>query len=208
MAPGLPPAPGMASKSTKLSLTQGGSTSQKANEMADKGMYKPVEYVNASKPGPALIVIPGDVKSNNVDWNQYTVRGWNSCVLNADNNGRVTPLAYSVQQGCSATDFSQYDWIVYPTLAGQRLSPVGAGDLRMKPYVNTDLALTKSFRITERLTARFRTEIANAMNHFNILTGRFNNNPVSPNFGTIQPASTPSLDAPPRVITLGLKLNW
>jgi hypothetical protein len=52
------------------SPTQGSSTSQKANEMADKGMYKPVEYANASKPGPALIVIPGEVKSNNANFAQ------------------------------------------------------------------------------------------------------------------------------------------
>jgi hypothetical protein len=118
-------------------------------------------------------------------------------------------MAYSVANfGCSATDFSQYDWIVYPILAGQRLSPAGAGDLRMKPYISTDLAMTKTFSITERLKARFRAEAANALNHFNILTGRFNTNPTTPNFGTILPASTPGLDCPPRVLTLGLKLTW
>lgn len=52
------------------SPTQGSSTSQKANEMADKGMYKPVEYANAAKPGPAIIVIPGEVKSNNASFAQ------------------------------------------------------------------------------------------------------------------------------------------
>jgi hypothetical protein len=52
------------------SPTQGSSTSQKANEMADKGMYKPVEYANAGKPGPALIVLPGQVKSNNANFAQ------------------------------------------------------------------------------------------------------------------------------------------
>ena len=52
------------------SPTQGSSTSQKANEMADKGMYKPVEYANAAKPGPMIIVIPGEVKSNNASFAQ------------------------------------------------------------------------------------------------------------------------------------------
>src|SRR5208283_3174592 len=46
------------------------STSQKTNEAADRAMYKPVEYTNASKRGPALIVIPGEVKSNNADFVQ------------------------------------------------------------------------------------------------------------------------------------------
>ena len=52
------------------SPTQGSSTSQKANEMADKGLYKPVEYPNAAKPGPMIIVIPGEVKSNNANFMQ------------------------------------------------------------------------------------------------------------------------------------------
>lgn len=52
------------------SPTQGGDTSQKANEMADKGLYKPVEYANAAKPGPMIIVIPGEVKSNNANFAQ------------------------------------------------------------------------------------------------------------------------------------------
>jgi hypothetical protein len=46
------------------------STSQKTNEAADKALYKPVEYSNAGKPGPALVVIPGEVKSNNANFMQ------------------------------------------------------------------------------------------------------------------------------------------
>ena len=46
------------------------STSQKANEAADKAVYKPIVYQNASKAGPPLIVIPGEVKSNNANFNQ------------------------------------------------------------------------------------------------------------------------------------------
>jgi hypothetical protein len=45
-------------------------TSQKTNDAADKAMYKPVEYTNAGKRGPALVVIPGEVKSNNADFMQ------------------------------------------------------------------------------------------------------------------------------------------
>ena len=47
------------------SPTAGGTTSQQANQMADKAMYKDVEYKNAAKKGPVLVVIPGEVKSNN-----------------------------------------------------------------------------------------------------------------------------------------------
>ena len=52
------------------SPTAGSSTSETANQMADKAMYKPIEYANAGKPGPALVVIPGEVKSNNASFTQ------------------------------------------------------------------------------------------------------------------------------------------
>lgn len=52
------------------SPTAGSSSSQKANEMADKGLYKAIEYENAGKPGPAIIVLPGEIKSNNATFAQ------------------------------------------------------------------------------------------------------------------------------------------
>lgn len=48
----------------------GSSTSQKANEAADQAAYKPADYQNKGKKGPALVVIPGDVKSNNATFSQ------------------------------------------------------------------------------------------------------------------------------------------
>ena len=52
------------------SPTAGSSTSQKANAAADVAAYKPVEYANKNKQGPALVVIPGEVKSNNATFTQ------------------------------------------------------------------------------------------------------------------------------------------
>ena len=52
------------------SPTAGSETSQKANAAADQAIYKPVEYVNRGTKGPALVVIPGDVKSNNASFIQ------------------------------------------------------------------------------------------------------------------------------------------
>jgi hypothetical protein len=52
------------------SPTAGSETSQKANAAADVAAYKPVEYVNKAKRGPNLIVIPGQVKSNNATFVQ------------------------------------------------------------------------------------------------------------------------------------------
>jgi hypothetical protein len=52
------------------SPTAGSDTSQRANESADQAMYRPVEYVNKAKKGPAVIVIPGEIKSNNATFMQ------------------------------------------------------------------------------------------------------------------------------------------
>jgi hypothetical protein len=52
------------------SATAGSDTAQKANAMADKGMYRDVQYANASKRGPSLVVVPGEIKSNNATFTQ------------------------------------------------------------------------------------------------------------------------------------------
>src|SRR6478609_4542261 len=52
------------------SPTAGSDTSQRANQSADQALYKPVEYVNAGKKGPALVVIPGEIKSSNATFLQ------------------------------------------------------------------------------------------------------------------------------------------
>jgi hypothetical protein len=52
------------------SPTVGSDTSQRANELADKAMYKPIAYKNIAVRGPNLIVIPGDIKSSNASFTQ------------------------------------------------------------------------------------------------------------------------------------------
>jgi len=52
------------------SPTAGSETSQKANASADQAMYEKVEYTHASTRGPAVIVIPGEIKSNNATFMQ------------------------------------------------------------------------------------------------------------------------------------------
>jgi hypothetical protein len=55
------------------SPTAGSETSQKANASADQALYQDVVYANANKPGPSLVVIPGEMKSNNATFLQkYT----------------------------------------------------------------------------------------------------------------------------------------
>jgi hypothetical protein len=52
------------------SPTAGTSTSQQANAAADAAAYQEISYVNKAKRGPALVVIPGEVKSNNATFMQ------------------------------------------------------------------------------------------------------------------------------------------
>lgn len=52
------------------SPTAGSSTSDKANAAADAAAYQEVAYVNKGRRGPALVVIPGEVKSNNASFMQ------------------------------------------------------------------------------------------------------------------------------------------
>ncbi len=52
------------------SPTAGSETSERANATADKAMYQKIEYVNASKPGPKIIVLPGEIKSTNASFEQ------------------------------------------------------------------------------------------------------------------------------------------
>ena len=48
----------------------GSSTSQQANAAADQAAYQEVEYTNKARKGPALVVIPGDIKSSNAGFMQ------------------------------------------------------------------------------------------------------------------------------------------
>jgi curli biogenesis system outer membrane secretion channel CsgG len=52
------------------SPTAGSETSRRANEAADAAAYREVEYANKGTRGPALVVIPGEVKSNNATFVQ------------------------------------------------------------------------------------------------------------------------------------------
>ena len=102
------------------SPTAGRETSQKANAAADQAAYRPVEYTNASKKGPALIVLPGDIKSNNAtfmqkftanniaDFGEVELSAANFQVLERSNLGPVLnefTLAYNLGDPDAARKF-------------------------------------------------------------------------------------------------------
>jgi hypothetical protein len=102
------------------SPTAGRETSQKANAAADQAAYRPVEYTNAGKKGPALIVLPGDIKSNNAtfmqkftanniaDFGEVELSAANFQVLERSNLGPVLnefTLAYNLGDPDAARKF-------------------------------------------------------------------------------------------------------
>ena len=48
----------------------GGSTSQQVNKMADTAAYQAISYRNAAKKGPTVVILPGQIKSNNATFTQ------------------------------------------------------------------------------------------------------------------------------------------
>lgn len=168
----------------------------------------------ADLPGNAIMLRDPKVKVNR---NQTIVRGWNPCVLQTGANGAVAPTrASTVINGCSATDFSNYAWLVPRTeFLTYRTNPLRSGQIRMPSSFTMDASVNKTVQITERLRFQFRAEAYNALNHFNVFSIRYNSNPLDANgnFGTYLPSdsgtSSPNMrDSPPRNIQLGLKLIW
>lgn len=168
----------------------------------------------ADLPGNSFMLKDPKIK---IDRHQTIVRGWNPCVLQTNTDGSVAPTrASTVINGCSATDFSQYGWIVpNNTFLTYRTNPLRSGQIRMTPQYMVDLSVNKTVQITERLRGQFRAEVFNAFNRFNLFTVRYNTNPLDANgnFGSYLPSdagasSGPMRDSPPRSIQLGFKVLW
>lgn len=168
----------------------------------------------ADLPGNAIMIRNPAVAVNR---NQAIVRGWTPCVLQQAPNGTVSPTRASTTiNGCSPTDFSQYDWLVVPQgFQTFRTNPLRSGNIRMPAAYTADLSLNKTIQIAERVRFQFRAEAFNAFNHYNVFSVRYNTNPLDPNgnFGTYLPSETGSFsgqmrDSPPRAIQLGMKLLW
>jgi len=102
------------------SPTAGSQTSQKANAAADQAIYQPVIYTNANKKGPALIVLPGEIKSNNAtflqkftanniaDFGEIELSAANFQVLERSNLGPILnefTLAYNLGDPNAARKF-------------------------------------------------------------------------------------------------------
>jgi len=95
-----------------------------------------------------------------VNRKQTIVRGWNACVLQTNADGSITPTRASTSiNGCSATDFSNYAWLIPRNeLLTYRTNPLRSGQIRMPGQFTAHLSVNKNFQITERLRFQFRAE--------------------------------------------------
>jgi Carboxypeptidase regulatory-like domain/TonB dependent receptor len=153
--------------------------------------------------------LPHNKFRTNLNWHLNQVQAWGNCVLSKLNGVVSIPggATGATAQRCG-TDMSNYDWLQVPVLENELAQPTNSSVIRMKPTMASDLAIEKNFKI-ERVNVTFRAQATNALNHFNLLTARFDINPNDgANFGTVYPGQTPTTDSPPRNINLGLKASF
>jgi len=155
------------------------------------------------------IPLPHNRFRTHLNWHQNQVQAWGNCVLSKFDG--VTSIPGGTNGPTAArcgTDMSQYDWLQVPLLENEQASPSNTDAVRMKPMILSDIALEKAFKL-ERVTVILRGQATNALNHFNLLTARFDTNPNDgANFGTVYPGQTPTADAPPRNINVSLKATF
>jgi hypothetical protein len=152
---------------------------------------------------PGNVLYVKDARNFGFTWDAATVRPVQPCVLNWDNTNKITWEQYSLDYGCS-----EPNWIIVPSY-NPRYTPYYDGRVRLQTVHLMDTSLNKTMHIGERYSVQFRAECFNAMNSFFINTAQFNNDPTSPNFGSIVKATVSAPQSNyPRQIQLGLKFLW
>jgi len=147
---------------------------------------------------------------SDVHWGANTVHIWNNCVLTQADNGVITPTANSLSLGCSATDFSNYDWLqLAPSFRPNQTNSYRSGNIRVQGTYTADASVSKMTQITERLKFQFRAEAFNVLNHWNYMLTNIDNGATSATFGAITPHTTGTTGSVnPRSIQLGFKAIW
>jgi hypothetical protein len=148
-------------------------------------------------------------------WQTQTIvtlqRGHPILISGANNNLATRPNSTGASPKLS--DPTQYEWFNTAAFVNPPTYTFGniartLPDARNPGFFNCDLSLIRNFRITERMNLQFRLEAFNLDNHTNLgfVSGGFSPgaNGLNSNstFGTITSARAP------RIIQLGMKLNF
>jgi hypothetical protein len=159
---------------------------------------------------PGSIVAIRNPGLSNVHWGANKVQINNNCILNEDDTGAIAPLPQSIANGCSATDWSQYDWLqLPPNYRPNQVNSYRSPNVRVQGTYTMDASFIKDTRINERVRAQFRAEAFNALNHCNYMLANVNNTATDPNFGSIIPhTQSTQASVNPRSIQLGFKVIW
>jgi hypothetical protein len=159
---------------------------------------------------PGSIVAIRNPGLSTVHWGANKVQINNNCILNEDDTGAIAPLPQSVANGCSATDWSQYDWLqLPPNYRPAQVNSYRSPNVRVQGTYTMDASLLKDTRITERIRGQFRVEAFNVLNHWNYMLANVNNTATDPNFGSIIPhTQSTQASVNPRSVQLAFKVIW
>lgn len=172
--------------------------------------FSPSLQIQSGEPAtlPTNAIMLPHNKFRKPDWSKNLVTAWGTCVATRTPvTGKLVPTAASLKAGCGS-DMSQYDWATVGVLANEQTNPTYASGLRMMPVIMSDAGLQKSFELRGPLVATIRLQASNVLNHFNILTAKFNINPTDGAFGTLNKGLTPTADAPPRNLNVQFRVAF
>jgi hypothetical protein len=178
-----------------------------ANAVAGGWDFSPQLVIQSGEPialPSAAVPLASNKFYKNLDWRKETVQGWTNCVMHHIHGS--TDAILNPRTGCQTV--ADANWKVVDTLSNEAINNSNSGVMHMKTMILSDAAISKSVDIRDGIKASVRLSASNVLNHFNILTARFNSDPWSQNFGTIVPGQTSSSDSPPRNVNVQIHVTF
>jgi hypothetical protein len=192
------------------------STNPVARRIADGWQYNLVWTWNAGYPmnNNAGLIPLANASVGEPDYGtsgQY-VRVFNPCAVTIPNvAGQPWTFishgaAVDQQFGCTAANAA---WAQKPRYAPDNMLSYRNSAFHAMNLWQVDMSITKSTRITEKVSLQFRAEAQNIFNHYSFFQGQPNTNPTDPAFGTINKNTVGETSSTlPRQIQLGAKFIW
>ena len=143
------------------------------------------------------------------NWKNNVTQAWGNCVAQKTPVTGVLTYTASMAARCGSDPTTTADWAQVNVQTNEQTQPTYASFLRMKPVINSDAGIQKSFPIHDAIVATFRLQASNVLNHFNLETAKFDINPNDgTSFGTINQGTTPTTDSPPRNLNVQIRVAF